>query len=122
MPDLKKMDRMIGEFIGLKPVRDTVSDLWTLIGNGQIHGYHAGLSEEHCWTVCCPEYTTNLNAMADAERFLREYPGDTFSDKHIANRYYNRLHQLHSELPPASASALTRASVFLSVVETMKST
>lgn len=67
----EEMDRKIAEFLGYRVVSSFEWGLfWLETPEGKQNGYRQGISEEHAWAVCCPEYSADLNAMHHAEQWL----------------------------------------------------
>lgn len=59
----EQINRLCAELDGLKAVEE--DDLWSLkYADGRYAQYpRGGISEEHCWRVCCPDYTTSYDAI-----------------------------------------------------------
>lgn len=67
-----EMNRRIAEACGAEPFYEIAADCWSLIFPDGKCGPNVkgGLSAEHCWRVCCPNYCGDLNAIAEAEELF----------------------------------------------------
>lgn len=67
----EQINRAIAEHLGYRVVSSLEWGLfWLETPEGKQNGYRQGVSEEHAWAVCCPKYSTDLNAMREAEQTL----------------------------------------------------
>ena len=67
----EQMDRAIAEHLGYRAVSSLECGLfWLETPEGKQNGYKQGISEDHAWAVCCPKYSTDLNAMREAQQHL----------------------------------------------------
>ena len=71
-----QINQAIAELLGIKDVCNPKTGLWHLIGNGREYGRGKGLDEDHVWKVCCPNYSTSLDACAEFEGKLSDQVGD----------------------------------------------
>lgn len=111
----EEMDRAIAEYLGYRVVSSLEYGLfWLETPEGKQSGYKQGISENHAWAVCCPKYSTDLNAMHQVEK--------AFMSSGNANEYLKTLDNLVnsgifcSEYNTVTASAFWRAQAFLRTI------
>lgn len=63
-----EINRAIAESLGYRAVSSLECGLfWLETESGKVNGYKQGVSEDHAWAVCCPDYHGDLNACAEFE-------------------------------------------------------
>lgn len=110
-----EINAAIAEILGIKAVCNFDSGLWHLVGNGLEYGRGMGVSEEHAWLVCCPDYFHDLNAIHEAEEHLEArdisdlYGPDKAAEYHAALDHLSYKEMLGS----IRATAPQRCEAFL---------
>jgi hypothetical protein len=94
-----EINRAIAEVLGAKAVKDDGSSLWSIIFPDGSYGpnYHGGLSEDHAFAVCCPNYMGDLNACAEFRKTIKadaqtQYVAILIGVIHgVDGEYFNRI-------------------------------
>jgi len=64
------INRAIAELCDLKAFEH--EGFWQLADGRRIYGYHCGISENHAWAVCCPNYYSSRDACAEFESTITD--------------------------------------------------